>query len=122
MGKLEQENCYLHGCPKLLLVLETMGMNLVALWWTDALFGTHWDCKGQSHGIKSFGKGTVIDVSKMQNINTKISMELELVGIDEILLEMIWTNHFIQNQGYKPHATVLHQDNKSTIKLEVNRW
>jgi hypothetical protein len=55
-------------------------------------------------------------LSKKPKLNTKSSTEAELVGIDDILPQALWTKYFMEAQGYGV-TTVLNQDNQSTIKL-----
>ena len=45
--------------------------------------------------------------------------EAELVAIDDALASMTWTKNFLKAQGYAT-ATVLNQDNQSTMKLAKN--
>ena len=66
------------------------------------------------------GKGAVTDLSKKQKINTRSSIEAELVGVDDAMPKMVGTDLFIRAQGLTPEATILHQDNQSTIRLETN--
>jgi Golgi nucleoside diphosphatase len=55
-------------------------------------------------------------LSKKPKLNTKSSTEAELVGIDDILPQALWTKYFMEAQAYGV-TTVLNQDNQSTIKL-----
>ena len=66
------------------------------------------------------GKGSVISKSTKQKINTTSSTEAELVGTFETMIEVIWTNYFLQAQGYNWDDTIVFQDNKSTILLQKN--
>ena len=68
----------------------------------------------------SFGKGTIMAISKKQKINTKSSTEAELVRADNVLSDILWMNNFLKEQGYEPNKTVLMQDNTSEIQLEQN--
>jgi hypothetical protein len=67
----------------------------------------------------SLGTGAVYSASKKQKLNTKSSTEAELVGIDDVLPQALWTKYFMEAQGYSV-TTVLNQDNQSTIKLSEN--
>ena len=55
-----------------------------------------------------------------QNLNTKSSTEAELVRVDNLLNQVIWTRYFLKEQGYTIHNNFIYQDNQSTIKLENN--
>jgi hypothetical protein len=67
----------------------------------------------------SMGTGAVHAVSKKQKLNTKSSKEAELVGIDDVLPQALWTKYFLEAQNYETDA-ILNQDNQSTIKLADN--
>ena len=47
----------------------------------------------------SFGKGASYSMSCKQKLNTKSSMEVELVAIDDALGQILWTCHFLNGQG-----------------------
>ena len=38
----------------------------------------------------------------------------------DVLTQLIWTQYFLKEQGYKIHDNVIYQDNQSAIKLENN--
>lgn len=59
-------------------------------------------------------------MSKKQKLNTKSSTEAELVGVDDVLPQVIWTQNFLLNQGWSVEKNVIYQDNKSAILLEQN--
>jgi hypothetical protein len=67
----------------------------------------------------SMGTGAAYSTSKKQKLNTKSSTEAELVGIDDVLPQALWTKYFMEAQGYGV-STILNQDNQSTIKLSEN--
>mgnify|MGYP001547637862 FL=1 len=66
------------------------------------------------------GKGSCHSISRKQKLNTKSSTEAELVGADDVLTDLLWTQHFLEAQGYKSETTVLFQDNMSAMLLEAN--
>ena len=65
-------------------------------------------------------KGSIINISTKQKLNTKSSTEAELVGADDLSNQILWTNYFLDAQGYEVKDTVLYQDNKSTMLLLNN--
>jgi hypothetical protein len=67
----------------------------------------------------SMGTGAVYSSSTKQKLNTKSSTEAELVGLDDVLPQALWTKYFMEAQGYGV-STILNQDNQSTIKLSEN--
>ena len=76
--------------------------------------------RGHTGGEMTMGKGLIYNRSTKQKINTKSSTETELVGMDDILPQILWTNYFMRAQGWTTHETVLYQDNKSAILLANN--
>jgi hypothetical protein len=101
-------------------VLRLSANNLTIIkWWVNAAYGVNHDMKSHTGGIMSMGTGAVYSVSKKQKLNTKSSTEAELVGIDDVLPQALWTRYFLEAQNYKTDA-ILNQDNQSTIKLADN--
>ena len=69
----------------------------------------------------SMGKGAICASSRRQRINTKSSTEAELVGINDVLPQILWTRYFLEAQGYPvQRPTKVYQDNMSTILLGKN--
>ena len=58
--------------------------------------------------------------SLKQKINTRCSTKCELVGVDDVMGQILWTNYFLRAQGYFVKDTIVYQDNKSAILLEKN--
>jgi hypothetical protein len=67
----------------------------------------------------SMWTGAAYSTSRRQKLNAKSSTEAELVGIGDVLPQALWTNYFMESQGYGV-TTILNQDNQSTIKLSDN--
>ena len=67
------------------------------------------------------GRGLPIVSFTKHNINTNISTETEIVGVDEFLPAICWNRYFIAENGYSVSDNCLHQDNNSSILLENNR-
>ena len=61
-----------------------------------------------------------IATSTKQKINTRSSTETEIVAADDLMPAILWTNYFLEAQGYGTTSSVLYQDNKSAILLENN--
>ena len=53
--------------------------------------------------------------STKQNINTKSSMETEIVAVDDFMPDIFWNRYLIVSQGYNVKDDYLHQYNKSSI-------
>jgi len=68
----------------------------------------------------TLGKGTMYGTSTRQKLTTKSSTEGELVGVSDVLPQVLWTKYFLEAQGYTSTASVIYQDNQSAILLEKN--
>ena len=120
LKKLGQTMQYLQFTRELPLTLESSEL-IEANWWVDASFATHHDMKSHTGGLMSMGKGAICASSKRQRINTKSSTEAKLVGVNDILPQILWTRYFLEAQGYGlPRPSKIYQDNMSTIFLGKN--
>ena len=117
--KLVHLMLYLRDTSKLSLTLSSNGSGILK-WWVDASFLFHPNMRGISGGGLYLGRVSPIVISKKQKINTKISTETKIVGVDEFMSAICWTRYFIAAQGYNIRDNRLHQDNKSYIILEKN--
>ena len=92
----------------------------IANWWIDASYAVHPDFKSHSGGVFSLGHGGIYGTSTRQKINAKSSIEAEFIGVAEVLPQVLWTRYFLEAQGFTDVDTVVHQDNKSTIKSTLS--
>ena len=94
-----------------ILTLEGDAMHLVK-WWVDGSFAVHHDMKSHTGATMSLGKGSVYSTSVRQKLNTKSSTEAELlVGVDDVMPQVIWTRYFLEAQGYGVRESKIYQDN-----------
>jgi hypothetical protein len=114
-NKLARVIKYLRSTKDLVLRLSAENLNIVK-WWVDASYAVHHDMRSHTGGTMSMGTGAVYSTSKKQKLNTKSSTEAELVGVNDVLPQALWTRYFMEAQGYGV-TTILNQDNQSTIKL-----
>jgi hypothetical protein len=117
--KLQRVMRYLRSTKDLILTLEAHTIKIIK-WWIDGAFAVHHDMKSHTGGMMLLGKGAVYGTSIRQKLNTKSSTEAELVAVDDVMGQILWTRNFLQAQGYKVNDTVVHQDNQSAILLEKN--
>jgi hypothetical protein len=110
---------YLQSTKDLSLILSADGSGLLR-WWVDASFGVHMDMKGHTGGNMSMGKGSVFTTANKQKLVTRSSTECEVVGVHEVMPQLLWTTQFLQEQGFDINDTILYQDNMSSILLEKN--
>ena len=75
---------------------------------------------GHDGMLSSLGKGAVHSTWTRQKINPKSATEVELVALDDVLPQILWTRYFLNAQGYVVRDAIIHQDNQSAIKIEEN--
>jgi hypothetical protein len=117
--KLARVIKYLRSTPDIGLTLEAEWTQIVK-WWVDASYAVHPDMRSHTGGAMSMGKGTAYGTSTRQRLNTKSSTEAELVGVNEVLPQILWIRYFLQEQGYTATESIVYQDNQSAILLEKN--
>ena len=117
--KLGRTLKYLRGTLYMPLVLEADDMQIIK-WWVDASFAVHPDMRSHTGGVMTLGKGAIYGTSTRQKINTKSSTEAELVGVNDVMPQVLWTRYFLEAQGYDVRESIVYQDNKSTILLAEN--
>lgn len=89
-------------------------------WWVDASFAVHPDMKGHTGGTMSLGKGSAYSTSSKQKLVSRSSTESEVIGVYDVMPQVLWTGHFLGAQGIDVTDTILYQDNMSSILLEKN--
>ena len=89
-------------------------------WWIDAAFAVHKDMRSHTRAVMTMGEGATQSKSTKQKVNTRSSTESELMGTDDMISQIIWTQKFMKAQGYEVKSTIVYQDNKSAILLERN--
>ena len=92
----------------------------VIKWDVDAAYAVHKDLNSQTRAVMTMGRGAAIATSLKQKLNTRSSTEAELVAVDDVIGQILWTNYFLSEQGYNTKDTVIYQDNRSAILLEKN--
>ena len=80
-------------------------------WYVDVSFAVHRDMRSHTGGFMTMGTGGAYVQSRKRKLNTKSSTEAELVGVDDVLTQVIWTRYFLKEQGYMIQDNVLYQDN-----------
>ena len=117
--KLARVMRYLRGTINMPLTLEATNIRIVK-WYVDSSFAVHPDMKSHTGGAMTLGKGSIYATSTRQKINTKSSTEGELVSVNDVLPQVLWTRYFLEAQGYKVSDSVVYQDNQSAMLLEKN--
>ena len=85
--------------------------------WADASYATHHDMRGHTGGVISLGKDPTLHGCSKQILNTKSSIESEVVGASNFLPTTIWAKYFFKAQGYQVSRNVFRQDITSTTKM-----
>jgi len=52
-----------------------------------------------------------------KNLKSRSSTDAELVGVNGILLQVLWTHYFLEAQRYGVEDSTVYQDNLSTMML-----
>jgi hypothetical protein len=101
------------------LILSADGSG-VLMWYVDASFAVHPNMRSHTGGGLTMGRGFPIVISTKQKLNTRSSMESELVGVDNMMPIVVWSHYFLMSQGYGVTQNLLLQDNRSFMLLEKN--
>ena len=117
--KLHRMMIFLHNTQDDSLVLEADNTNIIR-WHIDAAFAVHPDMKSHTGAVMSLGKGAIQSASKKQKTVTRSSTEAELIGVDDVISQVIWTRLFLIEQGYDVKDNVVYRDNQASMKLEQN--
>ena len=118
-SKLSRMMKYLQGTRSLPLTLRVED-DAKLQWWIDASYAVHPNMRGHTGATMSMGKGSVFSGSWKQKMVTRSSTESEIVGVHDVLPQILWTKMFLEAQGFSIAANVLYQDNLSSILLEKN--
>ena len=100
---------YLVGTQEFFLELKSHKTSCLK-WYVDTAFSVHSD-------FESHTGATLTTVKKQsylcheKKLNTKSILEAELVGSDYAPILILWTNLFMESQGYKVERNTLYQDN-----------
>ena len=81
---------YIQGTIGLTLILSIDKSGNIN-WHVDAAFVVHKDMRSHTGGLMAMGKVGAYLQSRKQKLDTKISTEAELVGVDDVLTQVIWT-------------------------------
>jgi hypothetical protein len=112
--KLMRMMRYLNKTKDLVRTMKADKMSVIK-WYVDAAHTVHDDLKGHTGSAMTLGKGTITAKSTKQKLNTRSSTETEIVGVDDVMPDILWTNLFLEDQGYDSKDTIIYQDNKSTM-------
>jgi hypothetical protein len=110
---------YLKATRDQVLFLGILGKIQLAFW-GDAAFDVHEGAHSHGGLLSSFGIGVLFSKSFKHKLNSGSSSQAELVTLWEAIVHVAWARMFLFCLGYAQSATVIYQDNKSTIMLAEN--
>eukprot|EP00957_Ditylum_brightwellii_P151632 11547294-Ditylum_brightwellii.AAC.1 len=96
--KLRRTLRYLRATNDLPLTLEADDLGQLT-WWVDAAFALHHNMRSHTGRVLLAGKGAIYATSTKQKLNTHSSMEAELIRVNNILPQVLWTQYFLEGQG-----------------------
>ena len=108
---------YLRQTKSLKLTLEAEQLKQNE-WHINGAFAVHDDMRSHLGSYMSFRKGMMNGNSTKQKINTTSSTEAEVVAVHDNMGPILWTQYFLEAQGYPLKPSVIHQDNQSAMLLE----
>jgi hypothetical protein len=117
--KLRRLLTYVHSTIDMPLTLRAENIHTIH-WWVDGAFAIHNDMKSHTGATMSLGKGSIYSTSTTQKINTRSSTEAELVGVNDVMPQILWTKYFLEEQGFNIRNNIIYQDNTSAILMEEN--
>jgi len=117
--KLKRLMEHLRKTQDIELTLEADNLRVIK-WWIDGSCAAHKDMRSHTGAVMSLGKGATHGASTRQKLNARSSTEAELIGVDDMMGQALWTRYFLQAQGCDVTDNIVHQDNKSAILLEKN--
>jgi hypothetical protein len=89
-------------------------------WYVDASFAVHPDMRGHTGRAMTMGRGFPLDSSTKHKLNSQNSRESEIIAVDNLIPQILWTRLFMKAQGFEVRDNILYQDNKSALLLETN--
>ena len=64
------------------------------------------------------GRVALYFASNKQKLKTKSLTEADLVGVDDLMPQILWMRYFLEAQGMKVSDNLVYQDNHSTMKFK----
>jgi len=115
--KLDKVMQYIRGIRELMLSIEPRKDPKSCV---DSLYTVYPDMWSHTGVDISLGKGLLTPHQTSKNPNTKSSREAKLVAIEDAMVQVLWTKHFLAAQCECVPTTNIYQNNKSTIMMAEN--
>jgi hypothetical protein len=90
----------------------------IVKWLVHTSFAVLSDMKSHTGAATRLGKGAIHGASTKQKLNATSSTESELVGVNDVMPQALWTRYFLEEQGYDVKDSIIYQDNQSSMLLE----
>ena len=103
-----------------LLIITSINKSVNIKLYVDAEFAVQKDTRSHTGGLIAMGIVGAYVQSRKQNLNITGSTKSEIVGIDDVLNQVIWTRYLLKDQVYNIHNNIIYQDNQRATKLEKN--
>ena len=87
--KLTRMIQYLNGTKDLVLTLSDTKTTTLK-WYVDPSYAVHNDMKGHTGAMLTMGNGCIIGKSIKQKMNAKSSTEVELIGGEDVMIDLLW--------------------------------
>ena len=110
---------YLNATKWLHLVLTPGDMKVMKIF-IDASYGVHEDLWSHTGTMTIFGKNSAYSASLKQKLNYISSTEVEVVGVDDVITQIVWNSNFMGAQGQEISRNILYKDNMPAMLLEKN--
>ena len=65
-------------------------------WYIAESFAVHKDMRSRTGGFVTMGTQRAYVYSRKQKLNTKSSTEADIVGVDDVLTQVIWNRYFLK--------------------------
>ena len=110
---------YIKCTIDLKLTMSADSLNVIK-WYVDSAYTVRDDFKSQSGTMVTLGRGSLVGKSNKHQLNSKSSTKVELIAASDASGEILWTQQFMEEQGYTIDNSILYQDNSSAMLLEKN--
>ncbi len=104
--KLRHLIAYLKSTRELPLVLGARNTRVLH-WYVDASFAVHPNMQGHTGGVLTLRTGAPVDTLTKQKLNMHSSTISEVVAVDDMIPQILWTRLFMQEQGIKVTDNIL---------------
>lgn len=73
-----------------------VGETHVVKWWIDVEFAVTNDIRSESEPIVTLQNCAIYSASLRERVNTCSSTEVEIVGVDSSMPQILWTRYFLE--------------------------